>query len=76
MTTKIVVRTAPHTIGISSNICKAMAPPKISANDVEMDANTALPKIGRDNHLGQYCVAASLKQRPVTILSALHYAAR
>ena len=67
MTTNMVVRTAPHTIGMLNSISKAMAPPNISANEVEMEASTALPNIGRDIHLGQYLVAASLKQRPVTI---------
>ena len=44
-----------------------MAPPRISANEVEMEANTAVPNTGRESHLGQYCVAASLKHKPVTI---------
>ena len=44
-----------------------MAPPNISANEVEIEAKTAVPKIGRDTHLGQYCVAASLRHKPVTI---------
>ena len=44
-----------------------MAPPKISAREVEIDASTAVPKIGRDTHFGVYLVAASLKQSPVTI---------
>ena len=59
METKSVVSTAPHIIGISNSISNAMAPPRISANEVEIDANTAVPKIGRDTHLGVYFVAAS-----------------
>ena len=67
METKSVVSTAPHIIGISNSISNAMAPPRISANEVEIDANTAVPKIGRDTHLGVYFVAASERQSPVTI---------
>ena len=33
-----------------------MAPPKSSAREVEIDANTAVPKIGRDTHFGVYFV--------------------
>ena len=65
--TKTVVNTAPQIIGTSSNISKAMAPPRISASEVDMEASTAVPKIGRDTHLGVYWVAASDKQSPVTI---------
>ena len=65
--TKTVVNTEPHIIGISSNICSAMAPPNISASEVDMDASTAVPNIGRDTHLGVYCVAASDKHNPVTM---------
>ena len=67
ISTRTVVSMAPQTIGISKSISKAIAPPKISASEVEMDASTALPKIGRETHLGVWIVAASLKQRPVTI---------
>ena len=65
--TKSVVNTAPHIIGISKSISNAMAPPRISAKEVEIDANTAVPRIGRDTHLGVYLVAASERQSPVTI---------
>ena len=67
METKSVVNTAPHIIGISNNISNAMAPPRISAREVEIDASTAVPRIGRDTHLGVYLVAASERQSPVTI---------
>ena len=67
MTTKTVVNTAPHIIGISKSISKAIAPPNISAREVDMDANTAVPKIGRETHFGVYFVAASDKHKPVTI---------
>ena len=66
METKSVVSTAPHIIGISNNIYNAMAPPRISAKEVEMEASTAVPSIGRDTHLGVYLVAASERQSPVT----------
>ena len=59
MDTKTVVSTDPHIMGMSSNICSAMAPPNISAREVDMEASTAVPNIGRDTHLGVYCVAAS-----------------
>ena len=67
MDTKTVVSTAPQIMGISSSISRAIAPPSISASDVEMEASTAVPRIGRDTHLGVYCVAASERQSPVTI---------
>ena len=60
--TKSVVNTAPHIIGISKSISNAMAPPRISAKEVEIDASTAVPRIGRDTHLGVYLVAASERQ--------------
>ena len=65
--TKSVVNIAPHIIGISKSISKAMAPPRISAKEVDIDASTAVPRIGRDTHLGVYLVAASERQSPVTI---------
>lgn len=65
--TKTVVNIAPHMMGISNSISKAMAPPRISASEVEMEASTAVPNIGRDTHLGVYLVAASERQSPVTI---------
>ena len=67
MDTKTVVSTEPHIKGMSSNICSAMAPPNISAREVDMEASTAVPNIGRDTHLGVYCVAASDRHSPVTM---------
>ena len=67
MDTKTVVSTDPHIMGMSSNICSAMAPPNISAREVDMEASTAVPNIGRDTHLGVYCVAASDRHSPVTM---------
>ena len=67
MDTKTVVSTEPHIMGMSSNICSAMAPPNISAREVDMEATTAVPNIGRDTHLGVYCVAASDRHSPVTM---------
>jgi len=67
MDTKTVVSTEPHIMGMSSNICSAMAPPNISAREVDMEASTAVPNIGRDTHLGVYCVAASDRHSPVTM---------
>ena len=67
MDTKTVVSTEPHIMGMSSNICSAMAPPNISAREVDMEASTAVPNIGRDTHLGVYCVAASYRHSPVTM---------
>ena len=67
MQTKIVINTAPILIGISNNISRAIAPPNISASEVDTDAITALPNTGREIHLGVYLLAASLKHNPVTI---------
>ena len=67
MDTKTVVSTEPHIMGMSSSICSAMAPPNISAREVDMEASTAVPNIGRDTHLGVYCVAASDRHSPVTM---------
>ena len=74
METKKCSQHRPHIIGISNSISNAMAPPRISANEVEIDTNTAVPKMGRDTHLGVYFVAASERQSPVTIPSEQHYA--
>ena len=46
ISTNTVVSTAPAIIGISNNISSAMAPPNISASEVEMLASTALPVWG------------------------------
>ena len=43
--TKAVTRIAPALMGISNNMFKAIAPPKISANDVEIDASMADDRI-------------------------------
>ena len=67
ISTNTVVSTAPAIIGISNNISSAMAPPNISASEVEMLASTALPSMGRAIHFGVYLLAASLKHSPVTI---------
>ena len=45
--TNAVESTAPQTIGISNNICKAMAAPSISASDVETEAMRAVPSTVR-----------------------------
>ena len=50
--TNKVVNIAPRIIGISKSISKAMAPHNISANEVEMEAKTALPNTGRETHFG------------------------
>ena len=54
-------------MGMSNSICKAMAPPNISASEVEMEASTAVPNMGRDTQEGVYLVAASDKHKPVTM---------
>ena len=56
-----------HGMGIPNSICKAIAPPKISAKDVEMEAKTAVANMGFETQAGVYFVAASDRQRPVTI---------
>lgn len=50
-----------------NSICKAMAPPRISANEVETLARTALATMGRPTQLGVYFTAASLRHKPVTM---------
>ncbi len=62
-----VTRIAPVGILIPKSICKATAPPRISAREVEILARTALTMIGRPSHFGVYFTAASLRQSPVTI---------
>ena len=52
-------------MGMSNSIYKAMAPPNISASEVEMEASTAVPNMGRDTQEGVYLVAASDKHKPV-----------
>ena len=65
--TATVVSTEPVGILIPNNICKAIAPPSISASDVDILARIALIIIGRPTHFGAYFTAASLKHKPVTI---------
>ena len=65
--TNTVVSTEPQIIGISNSICRAMAPPKISASEVDIDASTAVPSMGRATHEGVYFVAASDRHKPVTM---------
>ena len=67
MSVAAVVSIAPVGMLIPKSICNAMAPPNISANEVEMLAKIALTTIGRPTHLGAYFTAASLRQRPVTM---------
>ena len=59
--------TAPAFIGISNNISKAIAPPSISASEVDMLANIADPNIGRETVLRIYLLVASARHNPVTI---------
>ena len=42
--TKSKTRSEPALIGISKSILRAIAPPRISAKEVEIDANIAEPK--------------------------------
>ena len=67
MSTVAVTSRAPTGIAMPKSICKAMAPPRISASDVEMLARMALTTIGRPTHRGVYFTAASLRHRPVTM---------
>ena len=63
----MVTITAPTLIGIPNSIRRAMAPPKISANEVETLASIAEIRIGRLNVRGIYLFVASDRQSPVTI---------
>ena len=67
MSVATVVSTAPVGMLIPKSICNAIAPPNISASEVEMLAKIALTTMGRPAHLGEYLTAASLKHRPVTM---------
>ena len=63
----MVIITDPAFIGILNNICNAIAPPKISAKEVDILANIAEPNIGTDKGRRIYFVVASARQSPVTI---------
>ena len=63
----MVTITAPALIGIPNNIRRAMAPPSISAREVDMLASMADPRIGRLSTRGMYLLVASERQRPVTM---------
>ena len=57
----------PKTSGTPNNKLSAIAPPKISAKAVAIEAIIAVESTGRESHLGKYFVAASERQSPVTI---------
>ena len=57
----------PHTMGMPKSICSAMAPPSISASEVDMLDSTAVITIGLPTQRGEYFTAASLRHRPVTM---------
>ena len=63
----MVTITAPALIGIPNSIRRAMAPPSISAREVDTLASMADPRIGRLSTCGMYLLVASERQRPVTI---------
>ena len=65
--TKPAVKIAPTTIGNLKSICKAIAPPKISATAVEIEAKTPVPKTVLLSQGLRYWVAFSDKHFPVTI---------
>ena len=53
--------------GTPNSICRAMAPPRISASEVEIDARTADPSNGRDHAGLRWTAAASERQSPVAM---------
>ena len=63
----ISVMIAPIRIGMLKSICKAMAPPSISASEVDTEATMADESTERDTHLGVCSVVASDRQSPVAI---------
>jgi len=65
--TKITTSIAPAGIGIPNNICNAIAPPKISANEVETDATIADPSMVLESNGGVCKVAASERHNPVAM---------
>ena len=58
MSVATVVSTAPVGMLIPKSICNAIAPPNISASEVEMLAKIALTTMGRPAHLGEYLTQA------------------
>ena len=58
MTTNIVVRTDPQAMGISKSICKAMAPPSISASEVAYPLNEDDPPVTRLVAMAPACHAS------------------
>jgi hypothetical protein len=52
---------------IVTGLCLSEAATNISASEVEMEASTAVPNMGRDTQEGVYLVAASDKHKPVTM---------
>lgn len=65
--TKIVTNTAPTFMGTWKSIFNAIAPPSISAKDVDIDAAIADHRTTLDPVRGKYLLAASDKQSPVTM---------
>ena len=63
----MVNRTAPIFTGTPKSMFKAIDPPRISASEVETEANTANDKTDLDTQGFKYIVAASDRQRPVAI---------
>ena len=66
-TTNTSTSSAPMRTGTPNSICNAIAPPRISASEVEIDASTAEPSKGRDHAGLRYADAASDRQRPVAM---------
>ena len=61
-----VTMTAPTLMGRPKSMRKAIAPPKISAKEVEILANMAEAIMGRLSELGRYRFVASDRQQGVT----------
>ena len=63
----IVTITEPAFTGIPNSMSRAIAPPRISARDVDILASIAELSMGREKGLRIYLFVASAKHRPVTI---------
>ena len=59
--------TAATLTGTRNNILSAIAPPRISAKEVETDAIMAVVSTGRETQRGVYLLAASDRQSPVAM---------
>ena len=66
----------PDLIGMENSICKAIAPPRISAMAVAIEASTAVNRMIFFRIRLMYVLAASERQSPVTMRDGQRCAAK